>query len=269
MICRFSSSTDVRDVVDGLNEAGVVIVEAVLSGREADQICEDLASSLGETPISGQVFTGRRAKTVDTVVKLSETYRRMLMSEIFSGVVGAMLGPNCNTWRLSASSAMSVHGGGDPQILHRDESLYGCYVDRSPEAPHYAISTILAVTDFTEENGATRFIPGSHRWPLDREADESQAVHATMKRGSLALYLGKTLHGLSVNRTDFARTGIITICSVGWLRQAENFYGSVPKEFAETYPVEIRRMLGWQAHNEFMGFIPGCDQNNQIKGLRD
>lgn len=81
------------------------------------------------------MFTGQRAKTVDTVVKRSETYRRMLMSELFSGAVGTILGANCNTWRLSASSAMSVHGGGEMQVLHRDEDLYGTYVDRSPEAP--------------------------------------------------------------------------------------------------------------------------------------
>lgn len=172
MICRLSSSTDVRDVVDGLNEAGVVIVETLLS----DRIRADLDSSLGEAPILGHVFTGQRAKTVDTVVKRSETYRRMLMSELFSGAVGTILGANCNTWRLSASSAMSVHGGDEMQVLHRDEDLYGTYVDRSPEAPHYAITTILALTDFTEENAATRFVPRSHRWPMDREADESKVI---------------------------------------------------------------------------------------------
>lgn len=100
MICRLSSSTDVRDVVDGLNEAGVVIVETLLSDREVDRIRADLDSLLGEAPTLGHVFTCQRAKTVDTVVKRSETYRRMLMSELFSGAVETILEANCNTWRL-------------------------------------------------------------------------------------------------------------------------------------------------------------------------
>ncbi|MYE13398.1 MAG: hypothetical protein F4X99_17440 [Gammaproteobacteria bacterium] len=86
-----------------------------------------------------------------------------------------------------------------------------------------------------------------------------------MPRGSVAIWLGATFHGLGVNETETPRRGIITLCNVGWLRQEENFYGSVPQEVAATWPERLQQMLGWQQHGVLAGFVPGRDPTCQLR----
>lgn len=264
MISRLRNDATSADVVEALDELGVTVIENLLSHAEVEQVLADLSGSIDRTPISGDEFTGRRSQVVHTVVKRSQRYRELLLSELYQQIVESVLGDNCRTWRLSASALMSVHEGGHPQMMHRDEMAYEHFIDRSPSAPPYLLSMILALTDFTEENGATRFVPRSHRWELDREPRASEEVQATMSKGSVAVWLGSTLHGLGVNRTPITRRGIITISAVGWLRQEENFYGSVPQELALEYPLRLQQMLGWQEHSPGFGYVPGRDPNCQL-----
>ncbi len=78
-----------------------------------------------------------------------------------------------------------------------------------------------------------------------------------MPRGSVLFYLGSTLHGGGANTTNAARTGLITTYSLGWLRQEENQYLTVPRETADSYPDHIRRLMGYQAHGRYLGLYPG------------
>ncbi|MYE13399.1 MAG: phytanoyl-CoA dioxygenase family protein [Gammaproteobacteria bacterium] len=152
---RFDRGTMPDTVVRTLEREGVAIVEGVLSPERVDRIRGELQPMFDRVPISGDAWTGRRAQVVHTTVKHSAAYREMLLDPFFLGTVDGVLGQNCHTWRLSASSVMTVHGGGGLQPLHRDEDLYEHFVDRSPEAAPYILGFMLALTDFTVANGAT------------------------------------------------------------------------------------------------------------------
>ena len=58
------------------------------------------------------------------------------------------------------------------------------------------MNTMWAIDDFTEANGATHVVPGSHRW-VDRSpaVDEPSRVQAAMPAGSLMFFLGSVFHG--------------------------------------------------------------------------
>ena len=195
---RFDRDTTPETVVGTLKRDGVAIVEGVLSPERVDRVVDELQPMFDRVPISGDDWTGRRAQIVHTAVKYSATYRELLLDPFFLGTVDGVLGMNCHSWRLSASSVMTVHGGGGRQPLHRDEDIYEHFVDRSPEAPPYILGFMLALTDFTEANGATRYVPGSNQWLRDRTPGESEVSRAVMPRGSLAIWLGATFHGLGV-----------------------------------------------------------------------
>ncbi len=116
------------------------------------------------------------------------------------------------------------------------------------------------MTDFTEENGGTRLIPGSHRFDDKLQFTEADTEAAEMRKGSVLFYTGALYHGGGPNRSDGIRHGVnITYC-VGWLRQEENQYLSVPADIARELPDDLLRM---------MGYAPGAYALGYVDDLRD
>jgi ectoine hydroxylase-related dioxygenase (phytanoyl-CoA dioxygenase family) len=77
------------------------------------------------------------------------------------------------------------------------------------------VGFILMVDAFTADNGATRFVPGTHRWrktPQDSmqdcKADNDDQVLACGPAGSLLIFNGSTWHGHTANRTDRPRRSL-------------------------------------------------------------
>ena len=55
---------------------------------------------------------------------------------------------------------------------------------------HVQFASLLALSEYTAEMGATRIVPGSHQWPSDREPLPEEIAIAEMQPGSAAIYLG-------------------------------------------------------------------------------
>ena len=72
------------------------------------------------------------------------------------------VGPNCHHYHINASVVMQVCPGGENQMLHRYEWRYRPYLTRDPKGPELSLASMVALTDFTEHNGATRFFVGSN-----------------------------------------------------------------------------------------------------------
>jgi ectoine hydroxylase-related dioxygenase (phytanoyl-CoA dioxygenase family) len=89
-------------------------------------------------------------------------------------------------------------------------------VDFRREADGWPIvGFIIMVDDFRSDNGATRFVPGSHTWPTtpcdamsDPAADHEQQVLACGPAGSAIVYNGSVWHGHSANQTGEPRRSI-------------------------------------------------------------
>ena len=63
--------------------------------------------------------------------------------------------------------------------------------------------------------------------------------------------------GGGANNSDSPRSGLINTYALGWLRQEENQYLSVPRQMADAYPESVRRLMGYQVHGEYLGVYPG------------
>ncbi len=125
------------------------------------------------------------------------------------------------------------------------------------------MASIIALEDFDAENGATRIIPGSHQWPLEREPQLDELVAAEMPAGSAVLYLGSTIHGGGPNTTtDRRRRGMHQSYTLGWLRTEENHYLTTPIEVARTLPRQALDLMGYSAHDALMsggGYLGAVD----------
>jgi ectoine hydroxylase-related dioxygenase (phytanoyl-CoA dioxygenase family) len=112
-------------------------------------------------------------------------------------------------FRLSSLNGRAALPGQGLQGLHAD---WGKGVE---PGDYFVCNSIWLLSDFTEENGATRVIPGSHRSRQhprdvleDSKAPHSGEVILTGKAGTVVVFNAHTWHGGSLNRTDAPRYGL-------------------------------------------------------------
>lgn len=136
------------------------------------------------------------------------------------------LAETAGSFWLNTGQMMVVGPGSTTQMLHRDEGNWPFIERLGPTGPAITVSVMVALTPFTEEAGATRVVPGSHRSPdfgpvVQTEGilapPELETVPAVMEAGSGLPYSGKLIHGAGANRTDAWRRGLHTSYVAGWL----------------------------------------------------
>ncbi|MEO6042888.1 MAG: phytanoyl-CoA dioxygenase family protein [Tepidiformaceae bacterium] len=157
------------------------------------------------------------------------------------------------SFQLSAPQAIQIGPGETAQPLHRDDGVY-------PIArPHreLIVNTMWALDDFTEANGATHVVAGSHRWQDERPEEGTPTLRAVMPAGSLMFFVGDVFHGGGANTTDRPRLGVILEYVAGWLRQQENQYLAVPKETVRQLPQRLQELLGYNVHGNLVGNVDG------------
>jgi hypothetical protein len=260
-------SSSVADVVAVLRRDGVVVVDRLVPADLIAQIRNELEPSLAAVRPGGGMWFGRQSKRISGVVALSPAFCSVITNETLVGVAAEVLKDNCANIQLQLSAALEVWPNGTLQPLHRDDGVYLPYLQL--DGKQHLISFMLAGTDFTPANGSTRFVVGSHEWPVSREPRDEEAVQVEMVAGSVAIWLGSTAHGMSVNRTDEPRLGIVSGYSVGWLRQEENQYLTVPPDVAATLPDDVARILGYCAHTPILGWVGGRDGDLQTRPAKD
>jgi len=167
--------------------------------------------------------------------------------------------------QLHLTQIINIRPGQGAQPRHRDRLAWGGYLPAEIE-PQF--NTIWALTDFTEENGATRVVPGSVNWPEDRRPTDEETIQAVMPAGSVLLYSGSVIHGGGQNLSESNRTGLnITYC-LGWLRTEENQYLSCPPEIAEGLDPDLQEMLGYTMGSYALGYYSDPTVVSEINDLR-
>ena len=233
-----------EEAVRSVREDGYAIVTGLLDGERARRVREELAAVF-ELP-DDLVLKGKRlpAGGGEHTIHVCNLFARTRAADhvatdpLLLKVIEGVLGP---AFQLSVACAMRPGPGAVNQVLHRDDVMYG--VPR----PHFPVvaNTLIALDDFTRENGATRVVPGSHRSvePVDQDA---AAVDAEMPAGSLLVWDGAVWHGSGANRTaDRYRTSLNLNFNLSWLRQQENQYLGIPREMMAGLPEMLQRLLGY------------------------
>jgi ectoine hydroxylase-related dioxygenase (phytanoyl-CoA dioxygenase family) len=124
--------------------------------------------------------------------------------------------------------------------------------------PILGLSTIWAIEDFTDENGATQVIPGSHRWanehPDERPHD---VVTAAMPAGSVVVFDSALWHRGGANRSSGTRLCISPQYCQPWLRPQESQLLIAPPPVARSCSERGRSLLGYNIHPPFIGQVDG------------
>lgn len=252
-------SASVEDILSVLRRDGVAVIRNIAAPETMDRLLADITPLLDEEEPGGGEFFGHRSKRIGGIVSRTPVFSELIVDPLLLALADAVLLPNCETYQIPLSGLVQVWKGGEAQPLHRDTVGYDPYLKLGPGVPEIVLSAMWAVSDFSADNGATRFARGSHLWEPERKAGDADIVQAVMPRGSVALWLGATLHGMSVNHTDTPRTGMVSGYCVGWLRQEENQYVVCPPDVAVTLPEKVQQLIGYRAHSPRLGWVEGRD----------
>jgi ectoine hydroxylase-related dioxygenase (phytanoyl-CoA dioxygenase family) len=245
-----AEKTTVDDVVGELQENGFAIVQGILSPDEARSIRASLKDVLDATPHGRNDFEGYHTRRIYALFAKTRAFDGPALHPLVLGVLDRVLGPS---YQLSAPVGIEIGPGETAQNLHCDDTLYPI------RRPHQelVLNTMWALDDFTEANGATHVVPGSHRWTDQRPDGNTETVRATMPAGAVMFFLGTTYHGGGANNTDKPRLGTIIEYCAGWLRPQENHVLAVPRETVRALPERLQELLGYGIHPPFVGYVDG------------
>lgn len=249
----FDRSSALPDLIAALRQDGAIILREQVSRELADAVAAELRPSFDRIGTAAQSdFNGYKTLRISSILKRSRRSAELIADPRILEIADAILLPHCINYRIGSCTGIEIWPDETPQRLHRDDGIYPI---RMPGI-EWQISVNWALDDFTLENGGTHVIPGSHNWKEPRLPLESDTVQAVMPKGSVLVYLGSVWHGGGANRTNKARMGLVNTYSLGWLRQEENHYLSIPREVADSYPEPIRRLMGYQGHGRILGWYP-------------
>ncbi len=262
-LTRLPSSATPDDVAAAIAEDGYAIVEHVVALAVLDRARAELEPFIEATPFGPDDFTGRRTRRTGGLVARSKTCRELVMNPLVLGAVAKVLA-HVTTFQLHLTQVIAIGPGEPGQTIHRDQWAFDFFP--FPRGYEVQLNTIWAMTDFTAANGATRIVPGSHRFEDRREFTYAETEPAEMPAGSVLFYTGSLYHGAGANRSDTVRYGVNVTYSVSWLRQEENQYLSVPAETARSLPDDLLRLMGYARGAYALGYVD--DMRDPLEVLR-
>lgn len=225
-------------VVDALNDELDPLLSSWHSGVKGNEYMEE--------------FAGRQTKRMTQLVTRSKVFREQMIDDAaMLAYIDMMMLETCDSYWMSTAQVIELQPGEKAQLLHRDADNYPAFRKFGPAAPEVMCNCLVALSDYTEEMGATRVIPGSHVWPNFEEfGSPEQTVPAVMEKGDGLLFSGKLLHGGGANRSNRPRRGLALVFAPGWLVPEEAYPFVIPLEIARGLSPRAQQLTGFRSfHN--------------------
>ena len=254
-----------EDHITRIANEGYTILPDAIEPELVDEIDEALLKlehELGTVPAEN-LFEGVRTLRVYNLLVHGATFEKIPVHPNVLPVVEGVLDPG-----LLISSLSSIAIGPDEQAqpIHADDQLIPL------TRPHVPIicNTMWAITDFTEENGATRLIPRSHlRDEPPNPLEHYETIPAEMRKGSVLVWVGSLWHGGGANHTDERRVGIAMNYCAGYIRQQENQQLGIPVATAKQFPRRLQELVGYSVYNGLVGHIDKQHPGSVLFGSDD
>ena len=264
---QIGPETNLADALALLDAAGALVIQGALGPAALEDVRAQLAPWFTAAPAGEGDFFGRRTRRFGGLFAKAPGAAILALHPLVAHLIDRTLRgsdperPRCDVTELNLAQAIAIEPGERAQLLHRDEILW-------PWRPDFEVmaNVMWALDDFTDDNGATRLVVGSHRWPRERRPIPEEIAAACAPAGSAIVWLGGTLHGGGANRSSHTRRGVVVSWRLGWLAPAERMLLSVPPEAARRLPTELQRMVGYQVHCPNLGWVEGRDPIEWLRG---
>ena len=245
---------DLTPHLEQLETDGYTILERLIPEGTVDELLHavhTVEAQLGSEP-SNNRFEGNATTRTYNLLARGEIWQQVPVQPQVLACIESMLGPEC---LVSSLASISLAPGETAQVIHADDQIMPL---AKPHAATVA-NSMWALTDFTEANGATRVVPGSHLWSENPDYFASEpdrpSIAAEMPRGSVLVWHGSTWHGGGANVSDQVRVGIAMNYCAGYIRQQENQQLGIPPEVIASFSPQLRQLCGLGMYRGLTGNI--------------
>jgi ectoine hydroxylase-related dioxygenase (phytanoyl-CoA dioxygenase family) len=243
-------------------EQGYTIVPDAIDLDLADALLADLDrlhAALDVQPAANP-FEGTSTLRVYNLLVHGDLWQQVPIHPNVLPVVERVLDAGC---LISSLSSIDIRAGETAQPIHADDQLMPIPKPHPPTV----CNTMWALTDFTDANGATRLVPGSHLaddHPIF--GGDYETVPAEMPKGSVLVWHGSLWHGGGANRTSERRVGIAMNYCAGYIRQQENQQLGIPAALVRTFPERLQQLVGYSVYTGLIGHIDKQDPRSLLMG---
>lgn len=230
-----------------IREQGFCIFPEVLSRAELERVRTGLEKGvdvtrqlLGSTHIASLDPNDANIR-VNNLPAIDPVFIDLLTREDALSAVAATIGDHYLVSNFTANIALPGSGS---MNLHSDQSL----VMPSPWHHPWAMNIIWCLDDVTEANGATRYLPGSHRFRCQEELPDdamAQTLPFEAPAGSFIAMEGRLWHTSGQNTTaDQQRRMMFAYYSTDFIRQQVNWAFCLPPEVQSAMNDHTRQLFG-------------------------
>lgn len=254
----------IDDPIEQMRAQGFTILRNAIEPDLIDALLEAverLEADLDARPAMNP-FEGDRTVRIYNLLAYGEIFSRIPAHPSVLPVIDAVLGPEC---LISSLASIAIDPGQTAQPIHADDQIIPI---AKPHAP-VVCNSMWALTDFTEENGATRLVPKSHLGPNPDYGGDYATIPAEMERGSVLVWDGSLWHGGGANRSQGRRTGIAMNYCAGFIRQQENQQLGLSPELVRTFSPRLRELVGYGVYRGLIGQIEKQSPAQKLLGATD
>ncbi len=236
--------------IERVRRDGYTIIEGAIAPDLIDILNDALARlerELNAKP-AGNGFEGERTVRIYNLLAHAAPFTAIPVHAAVLPVVEGVLGDGP---LISSLSSIAIDPGEKAQPIHADDQVIPL------DKPHRPIicNSMWALTDFTEANGATRLVPGSHTRPNPEYGGAYDTIAAEMPKGSVLIWDGALWHGGGANRTDTRRTGVAMNYCAGFIRQQENQQLGLDPALVRTFEPRLQELVGYGVYRGLIGHI--------------
>ena len=249
-----------------IKKSGGVIVEELFSNQEVTTLNDEVDKFLSTDSECGKAnstssqydkFLGPRTIRLQGLLEKTPSVTEWIGRSELVEWATETIKPIATSVLLNAAELIQIGPGEKNQYLHRDTDSWPT---ASLGVTPFIVNALIALDEFTIDNGATRVVAGSWEWDRDRRANEEDYLRAIMQSGDALLFRGDILHGGGANKTDRPRRALSISYCAGWLRAVENSLFNLPRSKVRELPVHMQKLLGFHMYD-------GTAHNGGLLGL--
>lgn len=236
--------------VERVQRDGYTVVENAIEPEllaALNAVLERLERELGAKPAMNG-FEGHHTVRIYNLLAHGSPFEQVPMHPSVLPVIEGVLDAGC---LISSLSSIAIDPGETAQPIHADDMVIPL------DKPHRPIvcNSMWALSAFTEANGATRLVPGSHKLGNPEYGGVYETIAGQMRAGDVLIWDGSLWHGGGANTTGQRRMGMAMNYCAGFIRQQENQQLGLTPQQVRTFSPRLRELVGYGVYQGLIGHI--------------